>query len=158
MAKPKKPPAPINLQETHAQMAVDHSLNAAAVMEKFANTFGEQDAMALRQAIYSGAKEVQKDNLQECEAMLYGQALALQSMFMSLARRSQTQEYLKQYDLYFRLALKAQSQCRATLETLATLKSPPGGFCKASQYLERSATGEQWRNSGKHPSLARKKK
>ena len=28
-------------------------------------------------------------------------------------------------DRYMRLALKAQAQCRATLETLATVKNPP---------------------------------
>ena len=35
------------------------------------------------------------------------------------------QEHLLQFETHFRLALKAQSQCRATLETLAVIKNPP---------------------------------
>jgi hypothetical protein len=34
-------------------------------------------------------------------------------------------EYINAAERYMRLALKAQAQCRATIETLAALKSPP---------------------------------
>jgi len=34
------------------------------------------------------------------EAMLYGQAQALQAIFMNLARRATKQEYLKQWESY----------------------------------------------------------
>jgi hypothetical protein len=34
-------------------------------------------------------------------------------------------EYIDAADRYMRLALKAQGQCRATLETLAAIKNPP---------------------------------
>jgi hypothetical protein len=34
-------------------------------------------------------------------------------------------EHLGAIETYMRLALKAQSQCRATLETLAAIKNPP---------------------------------
>ena len=39
-------------------------------------------------------------------------------------------EYLLATETYLRLALKAQSQCRATLETLAAIKNPPVIFAK----------------------------
>ena len=62
----------------------------------------------------------------------YSQALALDSIFASLARRAQLNmgEYLDAADRYMRLALKAQGQCRATLETLAAIKNPPVVFAK----------------------------
>ena len=34
-------------------------------------------------------------------------------------------EYIGAAETYLKLALRAQSQCRATLETLATIKNPP---------------------------------
>jgi hypothetical protein len=37
-------------------------------------------------------------------------------------------EYVDAADTYMRLALRAQSQCRATLETLAAIKNPPVAF------------------------------
>ena len=39
-------------------------------------------------------------------------------------------EYINAAERYLRLALKAQSQCRATLETLATIKNPPVIYAK----------------------------
>jgi hypothetical protein len=63
--------------------------------------------------------------MSRCEAMLFSQANALQSIFTSLARRAVCQEYLKQYQCYMAIALKAQNQCRMTLETLSLIKNPP---------------------------------
>ena len=56
--------------------------------------------------------------------MLVSQAKSLQVMFVSLARRANNQEYLKQYGTYMNLALKAQSQSRATIQALVELKYP----------------------------------
>jgi DNA-binding transcriptional MerR regulator len=61
------------------------------------------------------------------EAMLAAQAHSLDAIFTSLARRAHLNmgEYVNAADRYMRLALKAQSQCRATIETLAAIKNPP---------------------------------
>jgi hypothetical protein len=45
-------------------------------------------------------------------------------MFTSLARRAKAQEKLLQYETHMRFALKAQNQCRATLQALVQLKQP----------------------------------
>ena len=50
-------------------------------------------------------------------------------------------------DRYLRLALKAQSQCRATLETLATIKNPPVIYAKQANI----ANGPQQVNNGSLP-------
>ena len=42
-----------------------------------------------------------------------------------MVRRATSQEYLKQWEAYMRIGMKAQNQCRMTLETLATIKNPP---------------------------------
>jgi hypothetical protein len=56
--------------------------------------------------------------------LLTAQAHTLDGIFNHLARKALRCEYLNQYEAYLRLGLKAQSQCRATLETLAAIKSP----------------------------------
>lgn len=58
--------------------------------------------------------------------MLAAQAITLDSMFTELARRSTLNmgEFLDASDRYARLALKAQSNCRSTLEALAKLHQP----------------------------------
>jgi hypothetical protein len=56
--------------------------------------------------------------------MLMGQALALQSISTHMSRRVLGQEYQKNMESFFVMALKAQNQCRMTLETLSELKNP----------------------------------
>ena len=47
-----------------------------------------------------------------------------------LARRASAQDYMKNMEACLRMALKAQNQCRMTLETLATIKNPPVVFAR----------------------------
>ena len=58
--------------------------------------------------------------------LLASQAITLDSMFTELARRTANNmgEYANAAERYGRLALKAQSNCRATLEALAKLHQP----------------------------------
>jgi len=62
----------------------------------------------------------------DVESMQAAQALTLDSIFHKLALHAERNigQHQKAVDTYLRLALKAQSQCRATAETLAVLKSP----------------------------------
>jgi hypothetical protein len=56
--------------------------------------------------------------------MLTAQAHTLDAIFHRLAQKATHSEYLNELDANLRLALKAQSQCRTTLETLAAIKNP----------------------------------
>jgi hypothetical protein len=64
--------------------------------------------------------------------VLTTQAHTLDAIFNELARSAALNmgEYINAAERYLRLALKAQSQCRATLETLATIKNPPVIYAK----------------------------
>jgi hypothetical protein len=53
-------------------------------------------------------------------------------------------ETVTNYDLKLRYALRAQSQCRATLETLATIKNPPVLFARQANV----SNGPQQINNG----------
>lgn len=132
------------MKKAIANVSLRPSANAAAVLLEYGATFGEQDADALILALGTQIDDVWKGDMRRCEAMLIGQAHALQSIFMNLSRRAIKQEYLKNMDTFLRLALKAQSQCRATLETLATIKNPPVVFAKQANI----ANGPQQVNNG----------
>jgi hypothetical protein len=120
------------------------SLNAAAVIMDYSKSFGEQDFIELSGVLNEDIQKVNDGNMQRCEGMLMAQAEALQSIFVNLSRRSVTQEYLKNMETFLRLALKAQSQCRQTLETLSNIKNPPVVFAKQANF----ANGQQQVNNG----------
>jgi hypothetical protein len=102
--------------KTLAQVAIRPSANAAAVIAEYGKPFGDQDVAQLMDALRVSMGEVNQGDLKRCENMLMGQAYALQSIFMNLSLRSINQEYMKNVETFLRRALKAQSQCRATLE------------------------------------------
>jgi hypothetical protein len=83
------------------------------------------DVKATTGELRAQAAEVHNGDLSRAESMLIGQATALQSLFASLVNRAHGANLMPQFEAYMRLALKAQSQCRATLETLANIKNPP---------------------------------
>jgi hypothetical protein len=60
-------------------------------------------------------------------------------------------EYPKAAETYLRLALKAQSQCRATVETLAAIKNPPVVFARQANI---NNGGQQQVNNGGAPPQA----
>ena len=72
------------------------------------------------------------------------QATALQSLFARLTEKAFCEAHLPQFDGFMRMALRAQNQCRATLETLAALKNPPLVFAKQANI----AHGNQQVNNG----------
>ena len=71
------------------------------------------------------AEAINGGDMRRIEAMLANQATALQSLFAGLAERGMTCDHAAGFEANFRMALRAQSQCRATLETLAAIKNPP---------------------------------
>ena len=132
----------------YAALAASPSINAAAVMLEYSKTFGEQNVSDLADALRDSMSELKTNNLARCENMLLAQAHALQAMFTNLSRRAITQEYLKNLDVYLRFALKAQNQCRMTLETLANIKNPPVVYAKQANI----AHGHQQVNNAAPPS------
>ena len=139
--KPKEPPP--NLM-TAANAALHPNANAGVVMLEYGKSFGEQNINELITALGATTSKVLDGNMKPVEAMLIGQAQALQAIFTSFSRRAITQDYQKNLESYLRMALKAQNQCRMTLETLANIKNPPVVFAKQANI----AHGHQQVNNG----------
>ena len=127
----------------HQLMLMATAQNAAA-MEKW-GVFGEVDMFALIEDLHTKVATVQDGSMKPLESMLYSQAIALQTIFTNLSRRSAINagEYINASETYMKLALKAQAQCRATLETLAEIKNP-------MPYIKQAniANGPQQVNNG----------
>ena len=133
-----------------AAAAASPSLNAAIVMDAYqGNIAGEVNLMALIESLQESTDKTKAGDLSNLEAMLIGQATALQTMFTSLAKRASHQEYLTQYGVYMTLALKAQAQSRATISALVDLKYPK----QSATFVKQAniANGPQQVNNGAFP-------
>jgi hypothetical protein len=134
-------------KERVAKVALDPLAGGAAISAMFSTgLFGESDLRAAYAALHESAKDVRDNKLGNIEDMLTAQAAALNAMFLELARRSYANmgDYMPATESYLRLALKAQAQCRATLETLATVKQPPVIYAHQANI----AAGPQQVNNG----------
>jgi len=105
--------------------------------------------MDMARELRDQGEAVNRGDFAVSERMLNGQAVALNAMFCELARRAALNmgEHLPATETYMRLALKAQAQCRATIETLAEMKNPPVVFARQANI----SNGPQQVNNGGQP-------
>lgn len=108
------------------------------------NLADEIDTPTLLATLRDQAAAVQGGDLAHAEAMLINQASALQSLFVRLSERAMEQGHMPNLEGFMRMALRAQSQCRATLETLAAIKNPPIVYARQANVT----TGPQQINNG----------
>ena len=114
--------------------------------EQKSGNWEDIDVPALMDQLRDQASAVNRGDLSQAEAMLMNQATALQSLFTRLAERGMGCDSAPAFEVNMRMALRAQNQCRATLETLAAIKNPPIlDICEASQL---SRNGPQQINNG----------
>jgi hypothetical protein len=102
------------------------------------------DLPDLVEVLRKRANAVQAGDLSGVEAMLTNQASALQSLFVRLAERGMGCDSLAAFEGNMRMALRAQNQARATLETLSAIKNPPVVFARQANI----ANGPQQVNNG----------
>lgn len=84
------------------------------------------------------SKAIRSGDMARAEDMLVAQAHALDGLFAKLARLSLTAESTDSLERYMRLALRAQGQARATLQTLAEIKMP-----RQVAFVRQANIGEQ---------------
>ena len=109
--------------------------------------FGELSLTDCALSLQSAAGAVSRGDLTIAEATLTSQALALDAIFGELARRASLNlgTRLPVTETYLRLALKAQSQSRATFEALAAIKNPPAVYARQANI---NNGGQQQVNNG----------
>ena len=101
-------------------------LNAQTVRLFTHGTIGAVDLTESVALMQAKTEQVCSGDLSGPEAILTAQAVALDVIFNEMARRAALNmgEHLQATDTYMRLAMRAQGQCRATLQTLGELKNP----------------------------------
>lgn len=109
-----------------ARTAICPSLQSALTIRDYGKSIGELELMSLVDELRLQIGQAIDGNLERAEAMLTAQAHTLDAIFSNLARRAMQAEYLSSFDTYLKLGLRAQSQCRATWESLAVIKNPVG--------------------------------
>lgn len=130
-----------------ADFASEGVVANAGLMTRFAESeLGELSLTDMVGSLRASSQAVQGNDMRGVEQMLVAQAASLNAIFCELARRSALNmgTYMEPTERYMRLALKAQGQCRATLETLAAIKNPPVVFARQANI----ANGPQQVNNG----------
>ena len=135
-------------QDEHvAEVLVEGTATSAMTVAAFAKgTHGAVDLTEVFRALQADGRAVKAGDLAGVEAVLAAQVVALNVIFGELARRAalHMDEHLDAMDRNLRLAMKAQSQCRATAETLAIIKQGPTVYARQANI----AHGPQQVNNG----------
>ena len=135
--------------EARARMALRPTVQAALTLMEYSKDFGELSITTLVDDLGRQCERTSGGDLSQAESILTAQAQALDAIFHSLARKAKRAERLDQLDTHLRLALKAQAQCRATLEALVAIKNPqPVAFVRQANI----ANGPQQVNNGANAS------
>jgi len=134
---------------TRARNVIGPTVKGALTTNAFCKVYGEIDLQAMVDELGRQNEKVRDGDLSRADSLLITQAHTLDAIFNELARRAALNmgEYINATDRYLRLALKAQSQCRATLETLAAIKNPPVIYAKQANI----SNGPQQVNNGTMP-------
>ena len=128
-----------------ARTAIRPTVQAAATLREYGKSFGDLDLDGLLTALSAQTQATTEGDLARGESMLTAQAHVLDAVFNNLVRRAINSDYMNQLEPYLKLALRAQSQCRATWEAVATIKNPPMvGYVRQANI----AAGHQQVNNG----------
>jgi hypothetical protein len=151
VALPSETPA-----RTVARCVLDPATTAAGTLNRLYRTVSQEgNVNGYIAELQHQAHAVNAGDLSRPEAMLTTQAQSLDGLFHSLTNWALN--HVKEggnaayFETCMRLALKAQSQSRATVETLAAIKNPPVVYARQANF----AAGHQQVNNGVQTSGAR---
>lgn len=118
----------------------------ATTYKAFAGGGDTLEVTDLMGELRKAGEEVASGNMSRVEKMLAHQALTLDAIFNNMAQRASRAEYVKNTEIFLKLALKAQAQARSTAEALALLKNP-------MPYIKQAniSNGHQQVNNGAIP-------
>jgi hypothetical protein len=119
--------------ERIAKLAVSPEMSSQRVVSAAERNKGldeHLDIQRLMAVLKAESARLSEGKSEDVGPILANQALALQSLFARLTERALSQSHMSNVEAFMRLALRAQSQCRATLETLSSLNKAPTVFAR----------------------------
>lgn len=163
--KIKRKPGEVNgasIAKAIIDPAVRHAHLAAWIA---GDSFGGDDkpsAMASTAAMKAIIAEAEAGNMNMASRLLSAQAMTLDALFTAMTNRAchNLGEYPQAVDRYLRLAFRAQSNCRTTIEALAKIHQPreqtvrhihvnEGGQALVADHFHTHLEGTQYANSAK---------
>jgi hypothetical protein len=141
------------MKAAHARAAGDPAVRSLAATHQFVELLiGPQDLNESLRVLELQIEAASSGKADGFERMLVAQANTLDVIFNQLTVRAAASlsENLHKGETYFRLALKAQNQARATMEATATLKRPSVVIAKHANLN----TGIQQVNCMRHASIS----
>lgn len=139
-----------------ADSALDPALQGALTVKSYGErVVGPLNQSALWTMLRSLTAEVGRTNLARGVQMLAVQAHTLDGIYNRLVRDALDSEWLERSETLFKLAFRAQSQSRATWETISLIQNPPvAGYVNQANI----AHGHQQVNNGAAIARARDEK
>lgn len=144
---------PTTGRKAKGRLALRPEVNSLLIVNAFKKeVMGEDVDLGLMMDDLEGSiHAVKAGDLSHLEAMLLGQATALQTLFTTFAIKASRQQHVASHQIFMTMAFKAQAQSRATLQTLVELKTPrQPTFVKQANI----AHGPQQVNNGAAPTSA----
>lgn len=136
-------------------------VRASTTMRHFDSELAKNSAFSIAQELGRHVENVKAGDMSRAESILISQANTLDVIFNMLAARAgmNVGTHTDAADRYLRMALKAQSQCRTTLEALAEIKSPRSvAFIKQANIAEQQQVNNgNVTNGGSEPVSAPEK-
>lgn len=124
-----KPPSANKLPQEGSPsgaMVATNIMASLTIADVARGTYSKLDLGAVSDELRQQCVAVNRGDVTRVESLLMSQAMTLDILFQDLARRAvANRDRPEAFERLLRLGLKAQSQSRATLETLANMKHPP---------------------------------
>ena len=120
------------IEARQAEFMVEGLAMNAVVGLAFSNRLGTLDLTECFAHLLRTTQATAGGNSKSQEAILAGQIISTNAMYTDLAMmaRNNLDKGLDMFERLMRLALKAQSNCRATVETLALIQNPRPVFAQ----------------------------
>jgi len=122
---PALPPGKTASQDVAELVAKGVAGNTVALRQWSAGSLTPAGLTDLYEAVQAIGNRTEAGDLGDLEKLLSAQVLALNGSFVAMMHRAKLADRLETIETYVRLGLRMQSQCRATVETLAQVKMPP---------------------------------
>lgn len=122
--------------------------NGKLVTDFCTDSFGDLSLNDCMETLKSRGEVVNKGDMSELERLLTSQAIALDTIFSSMALKAKMNvgHYPDTVSKYMNLALRAQSQCRSTVEAISEIKNPRPYIQNNKGHYVQVNNGEQPRS------------
>lgn len=131
-------------EKSKAQIILNPAIQSAVTIYRYNKGDYEVNINSLIEELSTQNEQVHNGSLKRTEALLLSQAHTLDTLFAHYVGKAKGCEYLEHLKTYMNIGLRAQSQCRATLEALAEVKNP-------RPYIQNNRAEYQQVNNGERP-------